>query len=809
MQLRTVYARFFRSLNFDYVRASDEDYAPDPWDGTPTGINYPFVRLRLERDVTTIVGGNESGKSQILGAVIGALTGEGYAESDFCRYSEFFDDGEMRLPEFGAVYDGVTSDDLKVLAAATQQPSLGPADRVALFRMNSPYKHRMYIYSKGNWSEPLNVKSPSQLRQIGVPAIKKIDADTPLPDTVPLEYLDSGKPVKQVSMAAALGILEKFRSNRSWFATAATVEQAAQSIAAEFSGTDALGDVDDATARQYKLAADLLFKVAGVDPGQVVQLRSAVLDNNGYAASIVDAINEKISRALNFPHWWSQDSQFELYVMSSELDLKFMIRDRTGKSYSFEERSDGMKYFLSYFVQYLAHEPAVDSSAEVLLMDEPDRYLSSSAQQDLLRIFEDFAHPRDPDRRALQVIYVTHSPFLIDKNDARRIRVVEKGELDEGTRLVASVAANHYEPLRSAFGSFVAETTFISGSNLVVEGPSDQVLLAGATRWLKREKVSERERLDLNSVTMVPAGGTDHVPYIVYLARGRDAEKPAIVVLLDADSAGDRARSELKKAGPKRKPIIDDALVLQYQDQSLAEIQTSNPAGCVAIEDLVPLNIAIDAAARFCREFVPEVDVSTYDLSAEAIFPKGAEDGKKGLLDALQTALRQASGNPTFELAKVGFARSVTEILLDGGQGAGRTTSEDVAEARENFRILLGRLSTLERQARRDKAVSRISSKINRLKREFGRTHPKVAKREDVLGLIEDIEAQLDTSVEADRVRESMSQWRESFKLSDDPTEDVKEYDELIAAINSVAYQSVRESEVGANASVGAPSPSA
>jgi hypothetical protein len=91
VQLRTVYALFFRSLNHDQLRASDDRYldSPDPWDATPAGANDPVVRVRLERDVTTVVGGDESGKSQMLGAIRGALTGGGFDRSDFCRYSPF------------------------------------------------------------------------------------------------------------------------------------------------------------------------------------------------------------------------------------------------------------------------------------------------------------------------------------------------------------------------------------------------------------------------------------------------------------------------------------------------------------------------------------------------------------------------------------------------------------------------------------------------------------------------------------------------------------------------------------------------
>lgn len=797
LRLRTVYARFFRSLNYDYIRASDDHYTPDPWDSTPTGVDYPFVRLRLEPDVTTVVGGNESGKSQMLGAVRGALTGGGFAPSDFCRYSDFFDDAAMAVPEFGAVFTDITASDVAILERMTESSDLGKVTRIALFRMNTPYKHRAYVEVAGTWSTPMNIKTPTLLKELGVPAIKSINSGIPLPDTVPLEYLVSGKPVKQVAFQAINELVDKFRANKGWFGSVAAVQQAATEIHRVFGESDVGQEVDSTTLEQYGLASDLLFKVAKVDRSQIKQLRQAVLDNNGYAASLVDAINIKLAKALNFPHWWSQDSHFELYVTSTELDLKFMIRDRTGKSYSFAERSDGMKYFLSYFVQYLAHEAPEDAKAEVLLMDEPDQYLSSSAQQDLLRIFEDFAHPQDPDRQPVQVIYVTHSPFLIDKNDARRIRVLEKGEYDEGTRVVASVAANHYEPLRSAFGSFVAETTFISGSNLVVEGPADQVLLAGATRWLKRERVAERDRLDLNSVTMVPAGGTQHVPYIVYLARGRDVEKPAVVVLLDADGAGNQARSALQAAGPKHKSLIDDQLVLQYNDPALKGVVTSNPAGCIAIEDLLPLNLAIDAAARFCREFMPGLDVASYSLTSDLIFPRGAPDGSKGQLDALQNAIRTASGNSEFELTKVGFARSVTEIVRgdDDDTTPRRTTESDLETARGNFVILLSRLAQLERGARRAKDVDRISTKVNRIKREFKRTHPKTARREDVLDLIEDIEAQLDYSVEADNVRESMARWRDTFKLGEDPTEFIEDYEQLTAAVTSLAYQAVRASE--------------
>jgi predicted ATP-dependent endonuclease of OLD family len=284
-----------------------------------------------------------------------------------------------------------------------------------------------------------------------------------------------------------------------------------------------------------------------------------------------------------------------------------MIRDRTGRSYGFDERSDGLKYFLSYFVQYLAHEEPADGQPEILLMDEPDRFLSSSGQQDLLRIFREFADPDDETKRPVQVVYVTHSPFLIDKNHAERIRVLEKGEHDEGTRVVASASQNHYEPLRSAFGSFVGETAFIGTCNLILEGASDQILLAGISSWMGRRGIPAIERLDLNSLTLVPAGGVSHVPYLAYLARGRDVEQPPVIVLLDGDKSGRDARATLRKGGARNKELVDADLVMQLTDTDLNGIVTENPAGRVAIEDLIPLRIAIEAASFYCKEFVPDM----------------------------------------------------------------------------------------------------------------------------------------------------------------------------------------------------------
>lgn len=800
MRLQSVYARFYRSLNYDFIRASADNYEADPWDVTTDG-DYPFVRIRLRPGVTTVVGANESGKSQVLRAIEAALTGEGYERSDFCRYSRFFGiDKVLVHPEFGAVFTEVTYDDVKVIQSMSDHKNLHDVERVAFFRMNQTPVFRVYVRQAGKWSEGLHVKTPTALATLGVPVPFHVDADVPLPDSVPIEFLVSGQPVAGVGRELLRSIWDRLVTNVKWFENDTTVQNNAAQISATFR------PVREATREElqtYELAADLLLKVAGIKRPLFEELQKAVKTKNGYANSIVDTINNELAKALDFPHWWSQDSQFELFVSLYEFDLVFMIRDRTGRTYGFDERSDGLKYFLSYFVQYLAHEPQRDGRPEILLMDEPDRFLSSSGQQDLLRIFDDFADPKDADRPPVQVVYVTHSPFLIDKNEADRIRVLEKGEHDEGTRVVTSAASNHYEPLRSAFGSFVAETTFIGNCNLMVEGPSDQVLIAGASRWLKTLGVADRDRVDLNHITIVPAGGTRHIPYLVYLARGRDVDKPPVIVLLDNDGDGDQARDDLAVGGAYGNKLIDPELVLQLGQEPLVELTTDNPFGIVGIEDLVPFNIAVQAAATYCREFVPTVDPTTLELTPEAVFPTTPEAGaglgdatatrikNKGTLRYLQLAIAGQVGDESFHLDKVAFARATVEVLT--GKDDGPAIAEvDLDAAQANYKVLLSQIALKQRQAERAESVEKISSRINRVKRDFTRTHHGQARKEDVVALIEEISSQLDNSPEAEDARLEMRKWHHAFSLDTDPRSLVDDYQGLVKAIEGLAYQAVR-----------------
>jgi hypothetical protein len=532
------------------------------------------------------------------------------------------------------------------------------------------------------------------------------------------------------------------------------------------------------------LAEKLLIDVAGLDRSAFVELRKAIRTSEGYANAIIDKLNATLDAALNFSKWWSQDRDFKLALTRGDRDILFTIRDRTGSDYAFSERSGGMAFFLSYFVQYRSHKPA--SESEILLMDEPDAYLSMQGQQDLLKIFDDFAAPHRPDRRPVQVLYVTHSPFLIDRNHGERIRVLEKGDGDEGTRVVSNAARNHFEPLRSSLGAFVAETTFIGNCNLMLEGQADQVLLAGISslsRRLNRKQIS----LDLNTLSLVPCGGAPHVPYLVYLARGRDVDVPAVVVLLDGDDDGRAAQAELA-SGYAGKTLIADRFVLLLDQLDHSQLQLDVQA-VRELEDLIPVGVALRAVHHYAQEVLSGEAAIALVASMTSI---DIAPGQKRF-KAAEAAAKAASpaGSKPLEINKVGFARGVLHVLANSGTPQ-ENADRDAALA--NFDVLFAELDRLQREAMRENDRDRISKVVNRLRRNFLKNHPATATGRDVLDLFETIQHELPPAApEAEDLRDSVRSLTAQYALTNEPLGEIEDYGALKAEIEALAYQAVRK----------------
>ena len=813
MRLNKIFIRFYKSFNDDFLRKNDDRVKPKPWELINDDF-YPYIEVPIESKITTIVGANESGKSHLLSAIEKALFVKNIEPSDFCRYSPLFTvkKNELKYPDFGSEWSGLANSEQESIREIIKEiPDKIILERFLIFRNNID-DLTLYLPEKGEYRlYKLGEKQVIELQKL-LPRPFRIESNVALPSSVPIkkiveldreDYSGSKKfeLLDREQRNRIVKALDVFSNNPELITSIRHLSgekreeiehEAITSLKSIISALDEVSFSDIEKARrekEFNLAYKLICKIAQVDTNSLLNLADAIQNGmQGFANGIIDKINHQLAITLNFPNYWAQDRNFCLKVVARDYDLVFTITDRTGTEYSFDERSQGLRFFLSYYIEYRSHEPHQNKN-EILLMDEPDAYLSSQAQQDLLKVFDLFATPEPGSHltRPIQVVYVTHSPFLIDKNHTDRIRVLQKGNEDEGTRVVRDFAKNRYEPLRSSIGTLIGESVFIGNCNLMVEGICEQIIIAGAARYLRPIVESEKlETLDLNHITIVDSGGASQVPYMVYLACGRHTEQIAVIVLLDSDQPGDDAKKQLLDKGKKHtKPLIKEQFILQLGDlKEEFYLVADNATVKLEIEDIIPLPICIQATKLYLKEFRQVDDIEVGFLTEDLILSK---IDNLTILDAIQESISE-SFYKELKVSKAGFARNVIQVVNEWSQKRGEldeNQSNALQNFEKNFKILFKKLNFMQRSAQKRLIKEMLSQKIERLKKDFIARHPVSAKREDGVILLDEIEDILKSNIENESIKEieaiqnAIQNLRRSHKLDVEMNKTIHDYTEF------------------------------
>ena len=206
-------------------------------------------------------------------------------------------------------------------------------------------------------------------------------------------------------------------------------------------------------------------------------------------------------------------------------DTKHLATTRLGT------RSRGFIWFFS-FLAWFSQQRKLNKPL-ILLLDEPGLFLHASAQDDLLRYIEKELRPHH------QVIYTTHSPFMVDPTDFSRVRIVRDRSMEsddelpqdqQGTKVFTDVLEadeGSLFPLQGALGYDIAQTLFIGPNCLIVEGVSDLLYLPTISGLLM-----SHSRTGLSDAwTITPVGGSDKVTTFVSLLGSQ--KKLKIATLID------------------------------------------------------------------------------------------------------------------------------------------------------------------------------------------------------------------------------------------------------------------------------------
>lgn len=233
-------------------------------------------------------------------------------------------------------------------------------------------------------------------------------------------------------------------------------------------------------------------------------------------------------------------------------------------SVPFSERSAGFIWFFSFLVKFAQIKKR--QGIVIILLDEPGLTLHGTAQKDLLRYFEKELESKH------QIIYTTHSPFLVPPNRISTVRTVEdvivldqrKRKQSLGTKIRSDILTTDPQtnfPVFGAIGFEVTQTLVVGRNTLLVEGPSDILYLQAASSVLK-----SLGRPHLSAEWAIcPSGGIDKILPFVRLFYGNNLN---IAVLTDFERGQKRKLDELYKSALLQEERITLATEIAGKDEA-------------------------------------------------------------------------------------------------------------------------------------------------------------------------------------------------------------------------------------------------
>ena len=283
----------------------------------------------------------------------------------------------------------------------------------------------------------------------------------------------------------------------------------------------------------------------------------------------------------SFKEWWLQGD----YIFDFEADgqhFRINVSDSLRpEAIELEGRSRGLQWFFSFFLVFLV-ETKESHDNTVLLLDEPGLSLHPIAQYDLAKFFRKLSEDN-------QLIYTSHSPFLVDMDNLANVKAVYVNKETGKTQVSANLrydekdAEKSIYPVHAALGLTVSDTLLLGCLPILVEGVSDQIYL----NLVKRYLIANGKLKYSKELVFIPTGGVRGVGPISTLVSARDDELP--YVLLDSDQSGKDYKNKL--TGGRYKDERDK--VLEVSD-FLGEEQYE-------IEDLFPNEAIVREIDRMYR----------------------------------------------------------------------------------------------------------------------------------------------------------------------------------------------------------------
>ena len=455
-------------------------------------------------DVTALVGKNESGKTAFLQAIrkINSIAGTedqfsimDYPRKGYIRYKKIHETNPsvVAMAEFR-----LTTDEIQELESNFGEGVLNSD----IVQISVNYNNERI------WSIPTTETSSTPPSSFNIPSdTSEIEPPTSIRGAIDAQVVNSQKS-SVLNKKIEQDFLEKWLPKFVYFDNYSTM-RGKISINDLKEKTLSSGILDDADRTFMSLLT--LTGLSLEDLDQDLGYEDIKVELESAAITITDEIFEywQQNRELKVEFDLSQADPADVPPLNEGKILHVRIENaRHRVTVSFDERSKGFVWFFS-FLSYFSHLEETEEGDLIILLDEPGTALHAMAQQDFLRFMDERLAPK------CQVIYSTHSPFMVDLKKLNRVRTVQ--DMDgRGTVVSNDAVENDAEtlfPLQMALGYQMAQTLFTSPHCLMVNEASDLIYL---------KKLGELVALDHGSLmdprwVVIPVGSSENLPTFVSL----------------------------------------------------------------------------------------------------------------------------------------------------------------------------------------------------------------------------------------------------------------------------------------------------
>ncbi|MFN7003327.1 MAG: ATP-dependent nuclease, partial [Roseinatronobacter sp.] len=286
---------------------------------------------------------------------------------------------------------------------------------------------------------------------------------------------------------------------------------------------------DEAEARMIEeqgktgLLRSLVMRARGQEHQPDAEMLAKIAEAKRTRSILLQSAGTKLTE--RFSEWWRQgDYRFRFEADGNHFRI-WVADARRPQEVELEHRSTGLQWFLSFFLVFLQEARGAHDNC-VLLLDEPGHSLHPLAQRDLSAFFEGLAADN-------QILYTTHSPFLVDADRlarARKVFVDRCGSTRATGDLLSAEGTDTQRgagfAVRAALNLAVAEASMRGARPVLVQGVVEQNYLS----MMKTVSIASGAFLPQQDMVFAPACNVQIMRTMARILSDEDSGMPPVLV---------------------------------------------------------------------------------------------------------------------------------------------------------------------------------------------------------------------------------------------------------------------------------------